>query len=436
MIWKSGDRLQDGKYIIQAELNRGGFGMTYLATTKTDEKVVIKTLNEKRRNQPDFNKLQQDFLNEALCLAKCHHPHIVQVKELILEADHWCTILEYIDGKNLGEWIDEQGALPEIEAIQYIRQVGEAIDWVHQQGFLHRDIKPLNIMIRQNQTEAILIDFGIARDFSQNLTQVHTEYVSKGFAPIEQYDWRSQRGAYTDIYGLAATLYALVTGQKPEVSIIRDRHLTKYQSDSLIPPSQLNPQLSYHINQAILIGMALEPESRPQSVQDWLNCLEETGKNKIENVGYYTANNTEQWSSAIGLDYSHLQGLLESGKWQDADQETAHLILKILGCETAGKITIQEIKKIPCRDLRTLDQLWRQYSEDRFGFSIQKKIWRKLDKNYEQFGEEVGWSRHQLWLPYGQLTFNLTAPLGHLPSWGRRGKLWSYLATKLSKCGL
>jgi serine/threonine protein kinase len=430
MSWVKGDRLQNGKYIIQAELHRGGFGMTYLASTDTDKKVVIKTLNEKRRKQPDFNKHQQDFINEALYLAKCHHPHIVQVEELILEDNRWCTVLEYIEGKNLGEWIEAKGALAENEAIRYIKQIGEAIDHVHQQGFLHRDIKPLNIMICQSEAKAILIDFGIARDFSQNLTQVHTEFVSKGFAPIEQYDRRSQRGAYTDIYGLAATLYAIVTGKKPETSIIRDRHLTKYKSDSLISPQELNPKLSNRINHAILTGMKIEPESRPQSVQNWLKLLE------VYPIITEPNDPILIWSSAVGFDYSNLQELLSSSQWKAADQETANIILKILGCETAGKIKTEEIKKIPCRDLRTLDQLWTEYSEGRFCFSQQSRIWRKLDKNYEKFGEQVGWLVSQSWLPYTQLTFNLTAPLGHLPSWGRRGKLWSSLATKIRKCGL
>ncbi|MGB3404622.1 MAG: serine/threonine-protein kinase [Microcoleaceae cyanobacterium] len=430
MSWVRGDRLQKGKYIIQAELHRGGFGITYLATTATDQKVVIKTLNEKRRNQPDFDKHQQDFLNEALYLAKCNHPHIVKVEEFILEENRWCTVIEYIDGKNLGDWIEERGALPEAEAIRYIQQIGDAIDHVHQQGFLHRDVKPLNIIICKSVAKAILIDFGIARDFSQNITQIHTEYVSKGFAPIEQYDRRSQRGAYTDVYGLAATLYALVTGKKPETSIIRDRHLTKYKSDSLVPPKQLNPFISDVINQAILTGMNIEPEYRPQSVKDWLKLLE----SDLDLIQFDST--AQSWSSAVGFDYSNLEKLLSSGQWKAADKETATIILEILGNQTAGKIKPEEIKTIPCRDLRTLDQLWTEYSEGRFGFSQQNKLWRKLDKNYEKFGEQVGWLVSQSWLPYTQLTFNLTAPVGHLPSWGRRGKLWSSLATKIRKCGL
>lgn len=433
MVWQPGNLLQDGKYTIKKQIYQGGFGVTYLAKDRSGNKVVIKTLNENCRNSRDFAKLQQDFMNEVLCLAKCNHPHIVRVEEFILEDSHWCVVMEYIEGVNLGNWIKKEGALSEVEALKYIRQIAEAVNWVHHQGFLHRDIKPLNIMIRENPKEAILIDFGIAREFTQDLTQVHTEYVSKGFAPIEQYDRRSKRGTYTDVYGLAATLYAMVTGKIPEAATLRDRSLTKYQKDSLVLPQEINPKLSNLINNAILKGMAIEPEDRPISVLDWLNILEkniETQENKA------SKKISNHWISAVGIDYNKLSDLLSQGKWQEADQETTQIVALVLKEEPTHKFRIEEIKNFPCRDLRTLDQLWVKYSEGRFGFSVQNRIWRQVSKDYEKFGDRIGWSQGKSWLPYSQLTFDLSAPAGHLPSWGRRGRFWSFLATKIQKCGL
>ena len=83
---------------------------------------------------------------------------------------------------------------------------------MHSKGLLHRDVKPQNIMVHQLTGEAVLIDFGIARELSQNPNKTHTSIVSEGYAPIEQYLPKAQRSAATDIYGLAATLYTLLTG--------------------------------------------------------------------------------------------------------------------------------------------------------------------------------------------------------------------------------
>ncbi len=151
--------------------------------------------------------------------------------------------------------------------MQYIEQIGEALTVVHNKGLLHRDIKPQNIMLRSANSEAVLIDFGIAREFTPNLTQTHTQMLSDGFAPIEQYDKRAKRGAYSDVYALAATLYLLLTGEVPTLAPLRAI------GTLLEPPNQLNPSISDRVNQAILAGMEVKAEKRPQSVQEWLSLL-------------------------------------------------------------------------------------------------------------------------------------------------------------------
>ena len=267
MAWKAGQKLQRGKYTIEKALGQGGFGITYLVKDKQGNQLVVKTLNEWLQNQYDFENFQQDFLNEALRLAKFRHPHIVRVDEVIQEGDLWGIVMEYIDGEDLAHRVWQQGAMPELEALRYIQQIGEALTLIHNHGLLHRDIKPLNIMLRKSQLEAVLIDFGIAREFTPNLTQTHTQSLSDGFAPIEQYDWRAKRGAYTDVYALAATLYALVTGEMPMPSPVRAFGTV------LEPPQQLNPKISDRVSQGILQGMAMKPEERPQSVAKWLAIL-------------------------------------------------------------------------------------------------------------------------------------------------------------------
>jgi serine/threonine protein kinase len=267
MAWASGQRVKNGDYTIQKEIGQGGFGITYLATDSNGKPVVIKTLNDTVQRRPDFDKFQQDFLNEALRLAKCTHPHIVKIYELFQEGGLWCMVMEYIDGEDLANRVVNRGTLPEPEALGYIQQIGEALAVVHRNGLLHRDIKPQNIMLRAGKSEAVLIDFGIAREFTPNLTQSHTQFLSDGFAPIEQYDRRAKRNACNDVYALAATLYALLTGEvpTPAPNIAAGTPLT--------PPKQHNPRISDRVNRAILKGMALQAKDRPQSVREWLELL-------------------------------------------------------------------------------------------------------------------------------------------------------------------
>lgn len=279
--WKSGKQLQDGKYIIEDLLGIGGFGTTYRAFEQNSNQLVaIKTLNYRVQRKPNFDKLQENFLNEALCLAKCHHPNVVEVHRLFKENKLWCMVMEYIDGDDLGIYREEQGGiLSENEAIHIIKQVGKSLIFVHNQGFLHRDVKPQNIILRRNTLEAVLIDFGLAREFDSGSVQSHTTDSTLYFAPIEQYERRAKRGAFTDIYALAATLYVLLTGEMPTPAKIRQEGKIP-----LIPPQEYNSKISDSVNNAIIKGMKLEPEERPQFVAEWLTLFSSPQEFLITNI--------------------------------------------------------------------------------------------------------------------------------------------------------
>lgn len=131
-----------------------------------------------------------------------------------------------------------------------------------------------------------------------------------------------------------------------------------------------------------------------------------------------------QLLSAVGIDYTNLQNLLAAGEWQEADEETGRIMLKVAKREEEGWLTYENIETFPCEDLRTIDQLWVKYSKGRFGFSVQKKIWLEVggkpDSDYEvweNFGDRVGWyvKEKDDWKMYEDLSFSLYAPIGHLP---------------------
>jgi serine/threonine protein kinase len=273
-----GKALQGGKYTLDQLLGEGGFGVTYRATHHyLGQIVVIKTLNEVSQRSPQFADLQRQFQEEARRLALCVHPNIVRVSDFFNEDGLPYLVMDYIPGATLDAVVLPDRPLPEAIAIHYIRQIGAALQVVHQNGLLHRDVKPQNIIQRQGTHEVVLIDFGIAREFTPGVTQAHTSLISTGYAPIEQYVAQEKRTTATDVYGLAATLYTLLTAQIPIASILRSRQ-------PLPAPRDLKPDLSPAINQAVMRGMAVEASYRPPTIADWLDLLPDLSAPAIEPV--------------------------------------------------------------------------------------------------------------------------------------------------------
>lgn len=262
-----GKTLQRGKYTIEQEIGRGGFGITFKATHQyLGQPVVIKTINESLRQDPEFVKFQRSFQDEARRLALCVHPNIVRVSDFFIEDQLPYMVMDYIPGQTLDMIVFPDSPLSEETAIHYIRQIGAALQVVHQNHLLHRDVKPQNIILRQGTQEVVLIDFGIAREFTPGSTQTHTGMVSDGYAPIEQYLSQAPRTPATDVYGLAATLYTLLTAKVPIAASLRDRV-------PMPAPRDLQPQLTVGVNQAVMRGMAVEARFRPNAIADWLSLL-------------------------------------------------------------------------------------------------------------------------------------------------------------------
>ena len=263
MVWAVGQKLGD-RYTIREVLGRGRWSITYRAEDRNGQSVVIKAASDEAIASSDFDRLQQVFVREAFKLAKCRHPHIVKAEEPFQFDGIWCIPMEYIAGTTLAR--RDRRVLPEAEALKYVRQVGDALQVVHEHELLHRDVTPANIMlrIRNGESEAVLIDFGLARDFAHDLTQTRTEEITPGFTPLELYSRDAERGAFTDIYSLGATLYELLTGKMPPNA--QDRQLSN--APLVFPDSMSKP-----IRQAIKWAMELNRKDRPQSVQEWLNTF-------------------------------------------------------------------------------------------------------------------------------------------------------------------
>ncbi|HBB33312.1 MAG TPA: serine/threonine kinase [Cyanobacteria bacterium UBA8803] len=153
--------------------------------------------------------------------------------------------------------------------------------------------------------------------------------------------------------------------------------------------------------------------------------------------------------SDVGADYTKLRALLVASQWKEADEETGRIMLDIADREKEGYLDSDAIKKFPCTDLRTLDELWVGYSKGQFGFSVQRRIYEEVGKDFTKMCDRIGWRQAGNWLNYSSLIFDTNAPLGHLPGGGWIGSFsglggigvmsswwYSYLASRLEKCNI
>ncbi len=272
MVFQPGQALQNGQYTVERELGRGRFGITYLTTRADGDRWVIKVLNPQVLDglpMAERDRYETLLWQEAVKLAKCSGTaHIVRVETPFKQGSVICLPMEYIDAISLAD--RSQRILVESAALEYIRQIGQALTVVHQQNLVHCDIRPANIFLRLrgNQAEAVLTDFGLTLPCDAELSRTREQERMDGFSPIELYSSRQKVGPYTDVYSLAAMLYELLTGEVPVSA--EDR---KVRGQQLLSPQVKNPEISGKTAKAILQGMALLPQDRPQSVVAWLKLL-------------------------------------------------------------------------------------------------------------------------------------------------------------------
>ena len=277
----SGTMLCGGKYVIEKKIGAGGFGITYLARhTTLDRKYAIKEFFMSGYNvrnnatnhvslqgieAKDFDKVRQNFINEARTLAQLNNEAIVKVIDIFDENGTSYMVMPFVEGTTLQSMVEKDGPMEYAMAVNYMVQICEALTYIHSKNILHRDVTPDNVIVTPEQ-KIVLIDFGSARKFVDNKTQRQTTIVKPGFAPLEQHSARSRKGAFTDIYSVGAVFYYLLTGERPMDAT--ERVLIKMKE-----PIELNQIIPPQINAIIMKAMEMDGEMRYQSAKELIDDI-------------------------------------------------------------------------------------------------------------------------------------------------------------------
>jgi parallel beta-helix repeat protein len=279
----AGTLLANGRYQLQQVLGQGGFAITYLALdTQLKRTVAIKELCPQgcirdAHNQvapitlpPDqFAQIRQRFVEEAQLVAQLNHHGIVRIYDVFQQNNTGYMVMEYLHGETLGAKLKRAGGvLPVDEAVDYILQVCDALEVVHRAGYIHRDIKPDNIIHCEDE-RLVLIDFGAARHFVANQTATYTVMLTPSYAAPEQYSSAGRLDPRTDIYGLAATLYHLITGVPPLPALDRTSGF------DLPAPHLVEPKVGEALSRAIQQGLSMRMDERPASVAEFAQLINE-----------------------------------------------------------------------------------------------------------------------------------------------------------------
>ena len=260
-------------YKMIKKIGSGAMATVFMAKQLSlDRLVAIKVLP--RRLSANTNFIER-FHKEGKAAAQLNHPNIVSAYDVGKSGDHHYFVMEYVDGKTVYDRITKGRRLEEDEAIEIAIQVGEALRHAHERGFIHRDVKPKNIMISR-EGKAKLADLGLARALSDKAAaeaEAGRAYGTPYYISPEQIRGEVKIGPAADIYGLGATLYHMVTGRVPYEGKNPSAVMHKHLKAPLVPPDHLNPKISAGCAQVIEMMMAKKQSDRYRRVDDVLEDL-------------------------------------------------------------------------------------------------------------------------------------------------------------------
>ncbi|WP_165354562.1 serine/threonine-protein kinase [Tropicimonas sp. IMCC6043] len=290
---RAGVTLAGGQYRIEKFLNSGGFGMTYLARNSLDRIVVIKECFPSflchRKDEAvevrsmdhlsEYLSLVNLFRAEARALARLQHRNIVGVHEVFDDNKTAYMAMDFVEGKDLQEIVEtDPERIGPFQLREILTTVLGAVSYIHEQGVLHRDISPDNILLDRHNTP-VLIDFGSARDSGRkSKLSTRLQSVKDGYSPHEFYARKMKHSASSDLYALAATFYFAITGEAPPPSQYRLAAMIERRQDPYLPLKGRYDRYDPRVLETIDKALAVVAADRVQSARSWLLAIDDQSR--------------------------------------------------------------------------------------------------------------------------------------------------------------
>ena len=424
-------------------IGQGGFGKTFQAIDEDKPSkpyCVIKQFFPSAQGTGTLQKAAELFKEEAIRLDSLgRYPQIPELYAYFTGNDgRQYLVQEYIEGQNLEQELKQEGVFNEAKIKHLLSEILPILEFIHSKQVIHRDIKPENIIRRKSDNKLILVDFGAAKFVSPlNRSMTGTIIGSAEYIAPEQGNGKAVNAS--DLYSLGVTCLYLLTGISPFDLFDGGEHQWVWRQWLVNNP--VSNDSGNILDKLIEFGT----KKRYQSASEVLQALQIKTSVSIPQTTIPQTPPSIQLKSAKGIDYRKLEDLLKRQQWKEADQETERVMLQAAKRTKERWLRKEDIDKFPCEDLRTIDQLWVKYSNGKFGFSVQAKIYHDLggtqeynDKIWNGFGDKIGWRvrvgfMKNSWIYYKDVTFDLKAPQGHLPfeKWKNN---WRSLFSRVETC--
>jgi serine/threonine protein kinase len=400
-------------------LGSGGFASTFEAVDehRLETTCLIKQFLPREPNKELRKGLKKLFEQEAEILTRVGtHPQIPTLLAFFEQESRAYIIQEFIDGRDLFSELRDRGAFLEQQIWQLLASLLPVLQYIHEQKVIHTDIKLGNI-IRQRDGSLALIDFGSSQKSDVNRLRTNMPITATpGYAAPEQIEGRVYPAS--DLYSLGVTAIRLLTGCLPAADGSEPLFDARTQQWLWRETGVfISPKL------AVILDRLVQPDlkDRYQSAAEVLEALQASSfETETEPVASHLF---LSFGSKLDSNYQSLQDLLAARQYQQADGETWKLLLHLTDRTNEGFLNLKALKSLATSDLDAIDRLWRKFSDDRFGFSVQKQIYQQLGGSkkfdyqiWQKFGELVGWSESGIWLNYADLKDRGNTPKGHFPA--------------------